>query len=159
MVSIRYEVRSFDKFFFQVVFSIDGSFAASVSVTGKDPKVKPGAVDIVRHWQELGYLLVYVTGRPDMQLQRVVAWLTQHNFPKGLVSFADGFTTDPLKYVQSQPIQDFFLDFQYQGGVESTVSGVFEDLKFKISEGQDQLRQPTGQRQENFNFGPSLLKF
>ena len=61
-------------------------------------KVKPGAVDIVRHWQELGYLLVYVTGRPDMQLQRVVAWLTQHNFPKGLVSFADGFTTDPLKY-------------------------------------------------------------
>jgi phosphatidate phosphatase PAH1 len=81
-----------------VVFSIDGSFAASVSVTGKDPKVKPGAVDIVRHWQELGYLLVYVTGRPDMQLQRVVAWLTQHNFPKGLVSFADGFTTDPLKH-------------------------------------------------------------
>ena len=45
----------------------------------------------------LGYLIVYVTGRPDMQLQRVVAWLTQHNFPKGLVSFADGFTTDPLK--------------------------------------------------------------
>ena len=102
MVSIRYEVWSFDKFFLQVVFSIDGSFAASVSVTGKDPKVKPGAVDIVRHWQELGYLLVYVTGRPDMQLQRVVAWLTQHNFPKGLVSFADGFTTDPLKYVHTR---------------------------------------------------------
>ena len=110
MVSIRYEVWSFDKFFLQVVFSIDGSFAASVSVTGKDPKVKPGAVDIVRHWQELGYLLVYVTGRPDMQLQRVVAWLTQHNFPKGLVSFADGFTTDPLKYVQLAD-SGFFLDF------------------------------------------------
>ena len=29
-------------------------FTASMSVTGKDPKVKPGAVDIVRHWQELG---------------------------------------------------------------------------------------------------------
>ena len=29
----------------------------------------------------------------------------------------------------------FFLDFQYQGGVKSTVSGVFDDLKFKISEG------------------------
>ena len=81
-----------------VVFSIDGSFAASVSVTGKDPKVKPGAVDIVRHWQELGYLIVYVTGRPDMQLQRVVSWLSQHNFPHGLVSFADGFTTDPLRH-------------------------------------------------------------
>ena len=81
-----------------VVFSIDGSFAASMSVTGKDPKVKPGAVDIVRHWLDLGYLIVYVTARPDMQMQRVVAWLTQHNFPKGLVSFADGFTTDPLRY-------------------------------------------------------------
>ena len=81
-----------------VVFSIDGSFAASVSVTGKDPKVKAGAVDIVRHWQELGYLIVYVTGRPDMQLQRVVSWLAQHNFPHGLVSFADGFTTDPLRH-------------------------------------------------------------
>ena len=32
----------------------------------------------------------------------------------------------------------FFSDFQYQGGVKSTVSGVFEDLKFEISEGQDQ---------------------
>ena len=81
-----------------VVFSIDGSFAASMSVTGRDPKVKPGAVDIVRHWLDLGYLIIYVTARPDMQMQRVVAWLTQHNFPKGLVSFADGFTTDPLRY-------------------------------------------------------------
>lgn len=31
-----------------VVFSIDGSFTASISVTGKDPKVRPCAVDIVR---------------------------------------------------------------------------------------------------------------
>lgn len=31
-----------------VVFSIDGSFAASMSVTGKDPKVRPGCVDICR---------------------------------------------------------------------------------------------------------------
>ena len=32
-----------------VVFSIDGSFTASVSVTGRDPKVRAGAVDVVRH--------------------------------------------------------------------------------------------------------------
>jgi hypothetical protein len=32
----------------------------------------------------------------------------------------------------------FFLDFYYQGGVKSTVSWVFEDLKFKISEGYKQ---------------------
>ena len=29
----------------------------------------------------------------------------------------------------------FFKKFLYQGGVKSTVSWVFEDLKFKISEG------------------------
>ena len=32
-----------------VVFSIDGSFTASVSIMGKDPKVRPGAVDVVRY--------------------------------------------------------------------------------------------------------------
>ena len=79
-----------------VVFSIDGSFTASMSVTGRDPKVRAGAVDVCRHWQELGYLLIYITGRPDMQQQRVVSWLSQHNFPHGLVSFADGLSTDPL---------------------------------------------------------------
>lgn len=75
-----------------VVFSVDGSFTASVSVTGRDPKVRAGAVDIVRHWQELGYLIVYITGRPDMQQGRVLSWLSQHNFPHGLVSFADGLS-------------------------------------------------------------------
>ena len=68
----------------------------------------------------------------------------------------------------------FVKKFLYQGGVKSTVSWVFEDLKFKISEGYNQnwcfpdsaqlavsakLRQLTGQGQENTNFGRSLLKF
>ena len=111
-----------------VVFSIDGSFTASMSVSGKDPKVRAGAVDVVRyilnrtyfylrsildsvvililwscglvvlirHWQELGYLIIYITARPDMQQQKVVSWLSQHNCPHGLVSFADGLSTDPL---------------------------------------------------------------
>ena len=56
--------------------------------------------------------------------------------------------------------------------MKATVSGVVEDLKFKISEGSDPnwcfpaqlavsvyLRQLTGQSQENTNFGRSLLKF
>ena len=58
--------------------------------------------------------------------------------------------------------------------MKATVSGVVEDLKFKISEGSDQnwcfpdiaqlavsakLRQLAGQSQDNFNFSPSLLKF
>ena len=58
--------------------------------------------------------------------------------------------------------------------MKATVSGIVEDLKFRISEGLDQnwcfpdsaqlavsaeLRQLTGQSQENNNFGRSLLKF
>ncbi|KAH3891600.1 hypothetical protein DPMN_015704, partial [Dreissena polymorpha] len=80
-----------------VIFSIDGSFTASVSIMGKDPKVKPGAVDVVRRWQELGYMILYVTARPDMQHNKVVGWLAQHNFPHGMVAFMDGFSKDPLK--------------------------------------------------------------
>ncbi|XP_069766790.1 membrane-associated phosphatidylinositol transfer protein 3 isoform X2 [Narcine bancroftii] len=80
-----------------VVFSIDGSFAASVSIMGSDPKVRAGAVDVVRHWQDLGYLIIYVTGRPDMQKQRVVSWLGQHNFPQGMITFSEGLVHDPLR--------------------------------------------------------------
>ena len=31
-----------------VIFSIDGAFTASVSIMGRDPKVRPAAVDVVR---------------------------------------------------------------------------------------------------------------
>lgn len=36
-----------------VVFSVDGSLTASVSVTGRDPRVRPGVVDVVRYWYDL----------------------------------------------------------------------------------------------------------
>lgn len=58
----------------------------------------PGLSLAPRHWQDLGYLIIYVTGRPDMQKQRVVAWLAQHNFPHGVVSFCDGLVHDPLRH-------------------------------------------------------------
>ncbi|ESN96762.1 hypothetical protein HELRODRAFT_67527 [Helobdella robusta] len=80
-----------------VVFSIDGSFTASVSIMGRDPKVKPGAVDVVRCYHERGYLIIYITARPDMQHRRVTKWLARHNFPHGLVWFADGLSAEPLK--------------------------------------------------------------
>lgn len=50
-----------------------------------------------RHWQDLGYLILYITGRPDMQKQRVVSWLSQHNFPQGMIFFSDGLVHDPLR--------------------------------------------------------------
>ena len=33
-----------------------------------------------------------------MQLRKVVSWLSMHNFPYGVVSFADGISTDPLRH-------------------------------------------------------------
>ncbi|KAL4223794.1 Membrane-associated phosphatidylinositol transfer protein 2 [Mactra antiquata] len=102
-----------------VMFSIDGSFTASVSIMGKDPKVKPGAVDVVRHWQELGYLILYVTARPDMQHTKVVTWLAQHNFPHGMVAFMDGFSKDPLRQ-----------KFNYLKALQSEA-----DLKFRAGYG------------------------
>ncbi|XP_018026574.1 protein retinal degeneration B [Hyalella azteca] len=84
-----------------VVFSIDGALTASVSVSGADPKVRPGAVDVLRVWQQRGYLLLYITGRPDLQHHKVLSWLAKHNFPHGLLSFVDGITTDPLGHKAS----------------------------------------------------------
>ena len=43
-----------------------------------------------------------------------------------------------IKYLCALADSGFFKNFLYQGGVKSTVSWVFEDLKFKISEGYDQ---------------------
>lgn len=106
---------------------------------GSDPKVRAGAVDVVRsvysfvgchscyalsialltpplsssrHWQDLGYLIIYVTGRPDMQKQRVVAWLAQHNFPHGIVSFCDGLVHDPLRH-KANFLKSLIQDVRY----------------------------------------------
>ena len=77
-------------------------------------------------------------------------------------------------YVPKLADLGLFKNCLYQGGVKTTVSWVFEDLKFKISEGYDQnwcfpdsaqlaasakLSQLTRQSQENTNFGRGLLKF
>ena len=44
-----------------------------------------------------------------------------------------------IRTVSSLADSGFFKNFLYQGGVRATVSWVFEDLKFKISEGYDQF--------------------
>lgn len=80
-----------------VVFSITGSFAANISLSGSDPKVRAGAVDIARHWQDQGYLIIYISARPDKQKAKMTRWLAQHNFPLGMVFFSDGIRPDPIK--------------------------------------------------------------
>ena len=52
-----------------------------------------------------------------------------------------------------------FHQVLYQGIVKATGSGVLEDLTFTLLAVSAKLRQPTGKTQDNFNFGPSLLKF
>ncbi|KAK3581976.1 hypothetical protein CHS0354_003237 [Potamilus streckersoni] len=116
-----------------VVFSVDGSFTASVSIMGKDPKVRAGAVDVVRYWQELGYLILYITARPDMQHRQVVSWLAQHNFPHGMVIFMDGFSKEPLRqkinYLRNLQ-QDVQLVYRAAYGSSKDISG-YKDLGLK----------------------------
>uniref|UniRef100_A0A0K0F6Q5 DDHD domain-containing protein n=1 Tax=Strongyloides venezuelensis TaxID=75913 RepID=A0A0K0F6Q5_STRVS len=85
-----------------VIFSIDGSLTCSVSVTGRDPRVRPGAVDVVRYWQKLNYLIIYITARPDMQQRVVSSWMSKHNFPQGLIFFNHCISTDPLRHKSLQ---------------------------------------------------------
>ena len=37
-------------------------------------------------WQELGYLIIYLTGRPDLQKDYILNFLGCHGFPLGLVT-------------------------------------------------------------------------
>ncbi|KAL8576133.1 hypothetical protein ACOMHN_001483 [Nucella lapillus] len=119
-----------------VVFSIDGSFTASVSIMANDPKVRAGAVDVVRHWQDLGYLILYVSARPDMQQKKMVSWLAQHNFPHGMVAFMDGFSKDPLKqklhYLQQVQSQ---ADVHYVGAYGSSKDiHIYKELGLQASQ-------------------------
>ena len=49
-----------------------------------------------RHWHNAGYLVQYISARPDMQHRKVVKWLAKHNFPRGFLWFADGLSSEPL---------------------------------------------------------------
>ncbi|KAJ7409367.1 Membrane-associated phosphatidylinositol transfer protein 3 [Pitangus sulphuratus] len=59
-----------------VVFSIDGSFAASVSIMGSDPKVRAGAVDVVSVLA-LSPSQIYIVGRPTKKYQAQCQFLTE----------------------------------------------------------------------------------
>jgi len=92
-----------------VVFSIDGSFTTNFSILANDPKVRPSAVDVVRRWQQMGYVIIYVTARPDLQKKRVTTWLAHHNFPHGPIFFCDtnltnflATKTNTLKSIQKE---------------------------------------------------------
>ena len=66
-----------------------------MSILGTDPRVRAAAVDVVRYWSDAGYLIIYISSRPDMQKNRVGQWLKQHNFPQGVTFFQKGIYHDP----------------------------------------------------------------
>lgn len=49
---------------------------------------------IYRCWQEKGYLLIYITGRPLIQKEHILSFLGAHRFPLGLVACADSLSPD-----------------------------------------------------------------
>jgi hypothetical protein len=93
-------------------------------------------VDVVRHWQEHGYLVIYITGRPDMQQRRVISWLAQHNFPHGLVSFADGvskeFLTHKAEYL-NHLVRDVGVVLHAGYGSSKDI-GVYQSVGLKANE-------------------------
>ena len=65
-----------------------------------------------------------------------------------------------IKYIQyTLADSGFFKNFLYQGGVKSTVSWVFEDLKFKISDDYNPNWCFPDSAQLAVSAGPNLLKF
>lgn len=74
-----------------------GAFAESLSLSGGDPRVRPGAVDVVRFWRDAGYFILYVSSRPERQKPGVVNWLARHNFPHGLCWFSEALSRKNTK--------------------------------------------------------------
>ena len=66
--------------------------------------------------------------------QRILKEVEIDHLSLFLLSIVNWWAIEILRLADS----GFFLNFLYQGGVRSTVFWVFEDLKFKISEGYDQ---------------------
>jgi hypothetical protein len=77
-----------------VVFSIDGALCSNFTLSGRDMKIKDGSVQLTRLWQEKGYFIIYITGRPINQKEYITRWLSYHKFPLGAVSFSDSISTD-----------------------------------------------------------------
>jgi hypothetical protein len=78
-----------------VVFDIDATLTIGDSeiveqvLTGAPPPMRPGADQVARRWAALGYLPVYLTGRPRMLRQASAQWLQDHGFPPGPLIGAD----------------------------------------------------------------------
>ncbi len=83
-----------------VIFDIDGTLTTSDAEIIKEiralledrsyvPAIRPGAAAVAERWAALGYLVVYVTARPDNLRGLTRAWLAAKGFPPGPVLLSD----------------------------------------------------------------------
>jgi phosphatidate phosphatase PAH1 len=72
-----------------VLFDIDGTLTVDDGelfedlAGGSAPRMHPGADAVARRWVELGYLPIYVTGRPYFLRGSTARWLRARRFPPG----------------------------------------------------------------------------
>lgn len=56
--------------------------------------MSPLFLSVSSYWKDLGYLLVYLTGRPDIQKEYIMKFLATNAFPLGVVACSDSISTD-----------------------------------------------------------------
>jgi phosphatidate phosphatase PAH1 len=77
-----------------VLFDIDGTLTKDdgelfEELLGGTAEMHTGADAVARRWADLGYLPVYITGRPYPLRASSFAWLIEHRFPLGPVYTVD----------------------------------------------------------------------
>ncbi|TNF30012.1 MAG: hypothetical protein EP329_14465 [Deltaproteobacteria bacterium] len=63
--------------------------AQSIFNNTYDQEMRAGAVDMLWSWYDKGYLIVYLTGRPDLLRPMTERWLVAHGFPPGPLHLTD----------------------------------------------------------------------
>jgi|GEM_PF-706012 len=89
--------------------------AQSIFNNTYDQEMRAGAVELLTSWYDKGYLIVYLTGRPDLLRPMTERWLVDHGFPPGPLHLTDtngqvlpteggvgDYKTDYLAYFASQ---------------------------------------------------------
>lgn len=72
-----------------VLFDVDGTLTTGDGelmedlLGGSAPDMRPGADDVARRWAELGYLVVYITGRHHALRTSTRTWLDNRAYPRG----------------------------------------------------------------------------
>lgn len=79
-----------------VLFDIDGTLTLDdgelfEEMLGGKAEIHPGSDAVARRWADLGYLPIYITGRPYSFRASTFAWLGKHRFPLGPVFTVDSF--------------------------------------------------------------------